>query len=185
MTWCVLSDFRIRVNSSDVQQDPIILTTGSMKAKSEVMDLPHGPCQLALSRHALEREGALWFVVRGSSMRPFLRSGDRVLIRPCPADALGCGDLVLFTRESVMCLHRVITTGKRSSHPWVRTKGDGCGRWDPPLTVESIIGKGVMVQRGNRLQTLDTQFVRLANVFRVGGSIFLGWGLWVKWRLQH
>lgn len=84
-----------------------------------------------------------------------------------------------------MCLHRVIATGKRSDHPWVRTKGDGCGRWDPPLTVESIIGRGVMVQRGNRLWSLDSRFGRLANVFCVGGSIFLGWGLWMKWRLQH
>jgi len=164
---------------------PIILTTGQTEANSEVMDQPHGHCQQALSQHALEREGALWFVIEGSSMQPFLKSGDRVLVRPCLGEALACGDLVLFTKGSVLCLHRVIASDTRSERSWVRTKGDGCGRWDPPLTVESIIGRGVIVQRGNRLQTLDSWFGRLLNSCCVGGSILMGWGLWLRWRLQR
>jgi signal peptidase I len=132
----------------------------------------------------MDREGALWFEIDGGSMRPFLRAGDRVLVRSCSADTLACGDLVLLTEADTLCLHRVMATGRRNGRRWLRTKGDGCGRWDLPVEAGSVVGKGVMVQRGNRLLDLDAWTGRVLGVFCLFGSVFLGLGLRLKWRLQ-
>jgi len=143
------------------------------------------PHQVAFSRNVLEREGALWFRVEGCSMRPFLRAGDRVLIRACSIETLTWGDVVLFTNGDSLCLHRVMVPMGQNGRRSVQTKGDTCGRWDLPPAAESIIGKGVMVQRGNCLLTLDSWSGRLLSSLCASSSILIGWGLWLKWRLRH
>ncbi len=117
-------------------------------------------------------------------MQPFLRTGDRVLVRPCAVEGLACGDLVLFTNGAELCLHRVMAWMEQGGRRWLRTKGDWCGRWDLPVAAESVIGKGVMMHRGDRLLVLDRWPGRLLGVFGVCRSIAMGWGLWLKWRLQ-
>lgn len=138
----------------------------------------------ALSQRVLEREGALWVEIDGSSMNPFLRTGDRVLVRSCPADALACGDLVLLAEGDGFCLHRVMVAQEKNGQPWLRTKGDGCGRWDPPVAAGSVVGKGVVRDRENRMLVLDGWPGRLLGYLCVCSSVLMGWGLWLKWHLQ-
>jgi len=140
---------------------------------------------VALSRGALEWEGTLWFGVEGDSMKPFLRSGDRVLVQTCSIDALQCGDLVLFTKGEALCLHRVMARITRGGHRGLRTKGDGCARWDQPVPADSIVGKGIALERWDRIVALNTIHGRLLGLLCVCGSVLMGCGLWLKWRLQH
>ncbi|MBI3622328.1 MAG: S24/S26 family peptidase [Nitrospirae bacterium] len=178
----IVTLIRILIKTTDVQ--PTILTMDRMRDNSEAMDRSHRQHSIALSRRALEREGALWFEIDGGSMKPFLRAGDRVLVRSCSADALASGDLVLLTEADTLCLHRVIRSGRSNGRRWLRTKGDGCGRWDLPVEAGSVVGKGVARQRGHRTVPLDGWSGRLLGFLCVYGSVLMGWGLWLKWRFQ-
>jgi hypothetical protein len=62
----------------------------------------------------------------GTSMRPFLFAGERVVVRPCAAGALRPGDLVAFERSGRVVLHRVIAIPPGA--PRVLEKGDGLKR---------------------------------------------------------
>jgi len=139
---------------------------------------------MALSRRALERDGALWLTIEGTSMQPFLRRGDRVLVRPCSTAALVCGDLALVAEGDGFCLHRVLVSSEKNGRSRLRTKGDWCGRWDRPVEAGSVVGRGVMVERGARRLNLDSWIGRCLGIVWACGSVLTGWGLWVKWRLQ-
>jgi len=138
---------------------------------------------VVLCREALAREGELWFRIDGHSMRPMLRTGDRVLIRPCTVDALAWGDLVLLNAGDSLCLHRVIMSAGWCGSGRVNTKGDACSRWDLPAAEESVIGKGIAIRRGPQMLALDGMAGRLLGYAGVCVSLLLGWGLWMKWRL--
>ena len=144
-----------------------------------------GKHYVALTQSALDREGTLWFRIEGTSMNPVLRSGDRVQVQPCTLEALAFGDLALFTKRQTFCLHRVMGTMKKHGVNWLITKGDGCGRWDRPVTAASIVGRAVAIDRRGRLQLLDTVAGRLSALLCGVGSVAVGWGLWLKWRLQR
>jgi len=137
----------------------------------------------ALCREVLAREGELWFRIDGHSMRPLLRSGDRVLIRPCSIEALTGGDLVLLDVGNSLCLHRVIMSAGWCGTGRVNTKGDACGRWDLPVAADSVIGKGIAIRRGPLMLALDGMAGRFLGYAGVCVSLLLGWGLWMKWRL--
>jgi len=100
---------------------------------------------------------------RGQSMRPFIPDGSEVLV--VPLDSPPCvGEVVLVQVAGELALHRVVEVFPAAGRRYVRTRGDARRTPDPPLPVESILGRAAEVRVGDRTIRLDT----------VPGR-FLGW----------
>lgn len=88
--------------------------------------------------------------VRGDSMRPLFRPGDRIVFIPCLIEELRRGDVIIFVpdgqRERVV--HRVVSTGPGG----VRTRGDANPSRDPgEVRQASLVGRAVAAERGGRV----------------------------------
>jgi hypothetical protein len=90
---------------------------------------------------------SLWVEVKGLSMHPTLKPGDRVEVEPAAAADLQLGDIaVLDLGEPGWAIHRFF--GLRAGDPpTLRTKGDACPAFDPPWTGDRLLGRARSVQR--------------------------------------
>lgn len=91
--------------------------------------------------------------VTGSSMSPFVRSGDVIVLSPRPASAIRLGDVVAFLRgEARLVVHRVV----RRRRDGFLTRGDASPRTDDGRVagdeilgaVDRVTRRGVRVRLG-------------------------------------
>ncbi len=98
------------------------------------------------------------YQVRGTSMRPFIRGGDYVVVQRCPVHLVRPGDVVAVAAGVTgLCVHRLVwkTIGARESR--LIMKGDsisdfGTIRLGPN---GEFIGKVISILRGNQLRHLN------------------------------
>jgi len=103
--------------------------------------------------------------VGGSSMAPFVRSGD--LVRLAPARSAGLGDVVArLSGAERLLIHRVV--GGRRSQPV--TRGDAAREPDPAIRPGELLGRVESVERGGRriLIGLGPERLLLAGLSRAG-----------------
>ncbi len=86
-------------------------------------------------KKSIEDGKRISFVVKGDSMSPFIKSGERVEIER--AEKIRIGDILLFKRRNEFLLHRVIFVFEN----FFITKGDRSPFIDPPVERKNIIGK--------------------------------------------
>jgi hypothetical protein len=96
-----------------------------------------------LAGEAIRSFGELRLRVTGSSMLPAVRPDDVLLVRHCPIEEAGPGDVVLYIRQRRLFAHRVIS---RSCARLV-TQGDGMAEPDLPVTAHELLGKIIRVMR--------------------------------------
>ena len=99
--------------------------------------------------------------VRGNSMRPMLRDGDRVRLAPVTHADARLGDVVLRVEPSSPIIHRVVGWWPSRDGWRVLTKGDGARRLDPPLPPERLVGRVVALVRGSDVRQLDGTWMRV------------------------
>ena len=92
--------------------------------------------------------------MRGESMRPTLRPGERVLVE-FEALRLERGDLVLYRQVDYLVVHRVLGPASRDLEPTLRTRGDGASSLDPPLERSRIRGRVTAIERDGVWFLLD------------------------------
>lgn len=80
------------------------------------------------------RIGPIRIRVRGQSMSPILRSGDRVLVEGVRSP-VEVGQLLVFARDGWV-VHRVVAI--RGETIWAR--GDACFKSDAPWTADEVVG---------------------------------------------
>lgn len=114
--------------------------------------------------------------VNGTSMVPFLKPGDIVVIQRIEPERLRRGDLVVVRREHDLVTHRLVL---QKAGKWV-TKGDNCRSLDPAVVDQAILGKVIAIERSGATidlqekhwQTINRWLARLgwieAIVFRFG-----------------
>jgi hypothetical protein len=96
-----------------------------------------------------------WIPIRGDSMWPALRSGDRARLEPArldgsalAADALVPGDVVVARVGAAFVAHRFVGRLEGSR---VLLRGDNCSAEDPPVTVSRLLGRVVAIERNGRI----------------------------------
>jgi hypothetical protein len=104
---------------------------------------------------ALHRCGRITLRVHGSSMLPWVRSGDIAVIRQATLDTVRCGDVVLFRRHNHLFVHRII--GKRGSLGTAEflAKGDAHPSSDGRITQDELLGRIVRLYRDGHRIDLD------------------------------
>ena len=101
-----------------------------------------------LIAHTVRTLGCAQFRVHGSSMRPWLRSGDLLLVRAEPLSRIRPGEVVVFARAGGLFAHRVIGKSRRDGKPVLITKGDAFPEPDAPVCGEELLGRVAQVVRG-------------------------------------
>lgn len=132
------------------------------------MDLSH-PDATRLLADLLAADAAVQFTVTGASMRPFLRSGETVILRRIPPGQVRLGDLVLTEQAGPsgrrLLLHRVTGIRRRPGQPaLIRTHGDALWAPDAAVTESQVLGRVCAVWRGpaaGQPVSLDTRGQRL------------------------
>jgi len=135
-----------------------------------------------LVRELLRATGSVELPVTGSSMGPFLRSGDVLTLRRLPRARLGDVVARRVTGDRLL-IHRVV--GHRGSD--VLTRGDAVARADPPGPGDSILGSVVGIERAGAAVRLGLgpERIAIALLSRWGLLLPLLRPLRALWRLSH
>ena len=120
-----------------------------------------------LSSHGMEGE----LPVRGSSMRPTLREGDRVRLIPATASDVRIGDVVVRVGASGPVIHRLVGWWPSEGGSRLLTKGDGAARLDPPGGRAEVVGRVVARVRDGKVRRLDGAGTRLRGRGRAAASL--------------
>lgn len=101
--------------------------------------------------------GSVRLTVTTRSMAPFLLPGDGVVLAPVSAQSLRAGDIVALSALPQPIAHRVVAApGGWRKRPLL-TKGDAGSTYDRPLPSQTVLGRVVAVQRGDRMLPLTTR----------------------------
>ena len=120
----------------------------------------------ALSAQILGCGESLLFQARGSSMLPFLRGGDRLLVRP--GLEIRRGDVVLCrTGGGRMLAHRAVRVCRESERTLVSVQGDAWRYPDGLVLLDDVMGRVVALEREGRRVTLDAGVQRLLGLLWV------------------
>jgi signal peptidase I len=108
----------------------------------------------------------------GSSMTPFICSGEFVILRRVPPTRLSIGDVILFINHAGnLVLHRIIHISRETGsggesvpfrNGWrIQTKGDAAGV-DPPISANNVLAKVVCIEKSTPF--LGFQHLRLESL---------------------
>ena len=106
-----------------------------------------------LTQEILAQRSYLRFKARGQSMRPFIHSGDALLIEPRDGAKLKIGDVILYRRPSgTYVVHRLI---KKNGSAVLITKGDSLNYYDASIPAEQVMGRVIQIEGRGRLLRLQ------------------------------
>jgi signal peptidase I len=96
------------------------------------------------------QEGTFLFRTSGQSMWPFVRDGDRLIVRSVLASQLKSGDVVVYkTQDSVVC-HRIVARSGSGQELYFLVRGD-CSQGAPErVAASAIIGRVCGIARGDK-----------------------------------
>lgn len=112
--------------------------------------------------------------IAGTSMYPFLRGGDHVLITHDWSE-VRLGDIIVFRRNEVLFAHRMVKILKTGTEFACITKGDNSMQCDLPVNGHEIMGRVLAINRGNRQIACEGILWRMAGRFVV---FYTGIGMW-------
>ncbi len=110
-----------------------------------------------LARQVFAAGQAVGFRIEGGSMRPFLRSGDTVLVKPAQAQDLRLGDVIVFDPGGrSLIAHRIVQISAEPDGQRYLTQGDATLVPDGWIQPEQVIGTVIARRRDQRNLRLDT-----------------------------
>jgi len=95
---------------------------------------------------------------QGSSMLPFIRAGDYIVIKHTRYNEVGIGDIIAYSyngQDAIIC-HRLV----KIKGPFLIAKGDTHIRGNERILSDSFLGKVISVERGKNKINTETRFQR-------------------------
>ena len=134
---------------------------------------------MKLAREELAQGSPIRLRVSGSSMAPLIEPGDVVLVRHVNFEDLRRGDLILVEQGGTFLVHRLVAVHDHG----VRTKGDNASHADVLVAPEDVLGRVVVVEKGDVLSltsAIPSAILRtgLVEPSKGGRRIELGQGQW-------
>lgn len=102
----------------------------------------------------------------GFSMRPFLKGGERVIIKKIPIEILSIGDIILYQRNDRIICHRLIKKNKDKQGWMLYARGDNSLGFEF-ITEQMFLGRVTGILRNNRFINLNTTVQRFLSRFMV------------------
>ena len=117
-------------------------------------------CEKTTYEQQLLTQGVLYDTTRGSSMRPFLRSGEDIMvITRKGAERCGIYDAILYRRSNGQyVLHRIVGVGPDG----YILRGDNCIRREYGIADDQVLGVLTGVIRKGRQMDVNSRGYRLA-----------------------
>lgn len=112
--------------------------------------------------------------ISGRSMLPLIQNGDVVLVAHGKS-GVRRGDIIVFMQNNQMVAHRVLRAGTGGSSATFLAKGDNNPYFDPPVTVDRIVGRVLKIERNGKWVAVDTPLWRA-----LGWLIAVGMLTWLK-----
>jgi signal peptidase I len=94
---------------------------------------------------SLKRSGKVWVKIEGKSMEPVIKKGDKVLVEGKRAEEITPGDVILYSVDENLIVHRAVGRFFHSGKWFFLERGEvseGIGRIDE----ENLLGKVVAVE---------------------------------------
>ena len=104
----------------------------------------------ALAAEVVRSFGGLRLRVLGTSMAPSILPGDLVSIQRATLDEISRGEIVLFSRDGRLFVHRVVSVAPAPNAPCLITRGDRLRNDDPPVSPSEFLGRVLSIERGGR-----------------------------------
>lgn len=101
--------------------------------------------------------GSVRLTIRTWSMAPFLLPGDGIILAPVSAQSLCAGDIVALYALPQPIVHRVVAAPGGWRKRRLRTKGDAGSTYDRLHPSQTVLGRVIAVQRGDRVLRLTTR----------------------------
>jgi len=112
-------------------------------------------------------EGVSFYKTTGFSMWPFLKSGERLVVKKMPIKELKIGDIILYRGNNQLVCHRLIKKVKTKERCLLYARGDN-SNYSPELVTEEIfLGKAISIIKNGKIISLDGRKQRLINRFIV------------------
>jgi signal peptidase I len=87
--------------------------------------------------------------VFGTSMVPSILPGDLVSIQRAGISEISSGEIVLYSREGRLFVHRVVACTNSPEQPLLITRGDWLDHNDPPVNSAELLGRLTSIQRSD------------------------------------
>lgn len=126
----------------------------------------------AIREEAYQARGIQKLLCRGKCMVPTLNDNVEVLVKDCLPDNVAIGDIILYSCQGRLMLHRFIYKKKNFGGSLrMVTKADIAVQPDPPIGADSLIGKVIEIKRNGKSVRIDRYLWPMA--FRVIGVLSL------------
>lgn len=125
-----------------------------------------------LQENLFQRNGSEWLKVVTGSMHPVIQVNDRILVRKTPIEGLKSGDIVLYSADGQLIVHRIIKIVRESDRVMILQKGDANNQ-ACIISSESIMGKVTAIQKNGKTVELESLRGRCINMLpAVMNSLF-------------
>lgn len=122
----------------------------------------HKDSVIEFTENVLENNHKISNKLKGNSMFPTLRAGDKGLFEKCYPDNLHVGDILLWEQSGELIAHRLISIVNQDNNWEIITRGDNNSINDKKFTENELIGKLVAFERNGRVIAIDSFRMRLA-----------------------
>lgn len=141
----------------------------------------------ALAQEVLGRGGRLSFRARGTSMHPFIRGGDVLLVEPAAPARLRPGEIILYHRGGTShIVHRLVRRVEKDGRLMFIAQGDNVVGADAPILAEQVLGRVVEIHMDGHRMRLDTGPGRLLGLLVYRLSPWKPWRYsWLRWLARH
>lgn len=105
-----------------------------------------------------ESKDLLLFSTTGSSMFPFIRWNEQILVKKVPPEKVGIADVILFQSDKgIKVCHRIVKIEDKDGTLWFQAKGDRNKFYDDPFSQQVILGEVIAIKRKMHLIELYTE----------------------------
>ena len=96
------------------------------------------------------QEKLSFYETSGTSMWPFLKAGEKLVIKKTPVENLRPGDIILYRADNQLVCHRLVRKIKRGTNFLLYARGDGSTSLPELVTKDRLIGQAVIAIRKGR-----------------------------------
>lgn len=91
----------------------------------------------------------IFIEAKGFSMWPFIREGEKLIIRKASIDALKVGEIILYRAENKLVCHRLVKKIKHNGGYLIYSRGDNSLSLPELVTKERFLGRVAAIVRKN------------------------------------
>lgn len=121
-------------------------------------------------------QDSIFIEVSGFSMRPFLKTGERLVVKKVPVKDLRRGDIILYKADNQLVCHRLVKKIVSESGYLLYTRGDASPKIGEPITESALVGKvtgilrkgGIINFTGKWSYFVNRLIVEFAPFIRIG-----------------